>query len=88
MTFVNDWELKINLPVYPVLNRTPMPKFKTPEEAQRAEKLAAEHARSIETQDGYMARMDKENSTEVDEETKFSSVIRPNEAEASSSAGR
>ena len=65
-----------------------MPTFKTPEEARRAEKLAAEHARSIETQDGYIERLEKENNPSIDEETKFSSVIRPGEAEPSSNSGR
>lgn len=64
-----------------------MPTFKTPEEARRAEKIAADHARAIETQDGYIERLEKENNPTVDEESKFSAVIRPGE-EPSSTTGR
>ena len=61
-----------------------MPTFPTKQEQMEAERRAAEQAREIESSEGYRERINVENNPEVDEESKFSSVHRPQSESASS----
>jgi hypothetical protein len=57
----------------------PIPTFRSKEEKERAERLAEQHAREIERGECYRQRQEAENNPFMDEETKYSSVIRDEE---------
>ncbi|XP_070206320.1 ataxin-2-like protein [Littorina saxatilis] len=63
---------------------TPLPKFRSAEEERKMRQFAEESARQIESTDGYRQRLEAENNPTVDEETKYSSVVREGEAKPAS----